>query len=52
MAANLDRYPLGRIVTHQFSVDDAQSAVITAQADEAMQVVINPTLAISRGGAQ
>lgn len=44
MAANLDRYPLGRIVTHQFGLDEAQQAVITAQSDEAMQVVINPSL--------
>jgi L-iditol 2-dehydrogenase len=52
MAANIERYSLGRIVTHQFSLDEAQSAVITAQSDEAMQVVINPTLPSGRGGAQ
>ena len=50
MAANLDRFPLGRIVTHQFGLDEAQQAVITAQSDEAMQVVINPNLAASAGG--
>jgi L-iditol 2-dehydrogenase len=44
MAANLGRYPLDKIVTHEFSLDDAQDAVIAAQADGAMQVVINPTL--------
>ncbi len=44
MAANLDRYPLDKIVTHEFSLDDAQDAVVTAQADGAMQVVINPTI--------
>lgn len=44
MAANLGRYPLQRIVTHQFALDDAQQAVVTAQADEAMQVVINPNI--------
>jgi L-iditol 2-dehydrogenase len=51
MAANLDRYPLGRIVSHQFSLDEAQNAVVTAQSDEAMQVVINPALAASQGVA-
>ena len=44
MAANLGRYPLQRIVTHQFALDEAQQAVVTAQADEAMQVVINPNI--------
>jgi L-iditol 2-dehydrogenase len=44
MAANLDHYPLDKIVTHEFSLDDAEHAVITAQGDGAMQVVINPTL--------
>jgi L-iditol 2-dehydrogenase len=52
MAANLDRYPLDKIVTHEFSLDDAEQAVITAQADGAMQVVINPTLITSQGVAQ
>jgi L-iditol 2-dehydrogenase len=51
MVANLDRYPLGRIVSHQFSLDEAQNAVVTAQSDEAMQVVINPALAASQGVA-
>jgi L-iditol 2-dehydrogenase len=50
MAANLGRYPLDKIVTHEFSLDDAEDAVITAQADGAMQVVINPTL--NQGEAQ
>jgi threonine dehydrogenase-like Zn-dependent dehydrogenase len=44
MAANLDRYPLDKIVTQEFSLDDAHDAVVTAQGDGAMQVVINPSL--------
>ena len=52
MAANIDRYPLDKIVTHEFSLDDAERAVITAQSDGAMQVVINPTLTTSQGAAQ
>jgi threonine dehydrogenase-like Zn-dependent dehydrogenase len=43
MAANLKHYPLDRIVTHRFGLDQAQDAVITAQSDGAMQVVIDPT---------
>jgi L-iditol 2-dehydrogenase len=50
MASNLDRYPLDKIVTHEFSLDDAQDAVTMAQADGAMQVVINPTL--NQGGSK
>ncbi|HEV7958146.1 MAG TPA: zinc-binding dehydrogenase, partial [Acidimicrobiales bacterium] len=50
MTANLSRYPLEKIVTHEFSLDRAEDAVIAAQADGAMQVVINPTL--SQGEAQ
>lgn len=52
MAANLDRYPLEKIVTHEFSLDDAEEAVVTAQADGAMQVVINPSRSTRQGAAQ
>lgn len=44
MAANLDRYPLRAIVTHRLPLAQAQDAVILAQSDGAMQVVIDPTL--------
>jgi L-iditol 2-dehydrogenase len=44
MAANLDRFPLDRIVTHHFGLDKATDAVLTAQSDRAMQVVIDPSL--------
>lgn len=44
MAANLGRFPLDRIVTHRFGLDRAEEAVITAQSDGAMQVVIEPSL--------
>jgi threonine dehydrogenase-like Zn-dependent dehydrogenase len=42
MAANIGRYPLGRIVTHRFALDQAADAVMTAQSDAAMQVAIDP----------
>jgi threonine dehydrogenase-like Zn-dependent dehydrogenase len=51
MAANQGRYDLERIVTHHFPLDRAQEAVVTAQADGAMQVVIDPTLAVGTKGS-
>lgn len=45
MAANLHRFPLGKIVTHEYSLSEADAAVRMAQSDDAMQVVINPNLA-------
>lgn len=42
MAANLGRYPLDRVVTHKFALDQAADAVVTAQSDAAMQVAIDP----------
>lgn len=44
MAANLDRYPLDRIVTHRFALDEGPEALATAQSGEAMQVVFDPAL--------
>ncbi len=44
MAANLGRYPLDRIVTHRFSLEEGPQALATAQSGEAMQVVFDPTL--------
>ena len=46
MAANLDRYPLGRIVSHVLPLDRAQEAVLLAQSGEAMQVALDPRLPI------
>ena len=43
MAANLSRYPLERIVTHRFPLDQAAEAVVVSQSDMAMQVVIDPS---------
>jgi threonine dehydrogenase-like Zn-dependent dehydrogenase len=44
MAANLDRYPLRRIVSHVLPLDRAQEAVLLAQSGEAMQVALDPRL--------
>ena len=42
MAANLERFPLHRILSHRFSLDRAGEAVRVAQSDGAIQVVIGP----------
>ncbi len=42
MAANLDRLPFHRIVSHRLPLARAQEAVELAQTDEAMKVVIAP----------
>jgi L-iditol 2-dehydrogenase len=42
MAANLDRLPFHRIVSHRMPLDRAQEGVELAQTDEAMKVVIAP----------
>jgi L-iditol 2-dehydrogenase len=44
MAANLDRYPLRKIVSHVLPLDRAQEAVLLAQSGEAMQVALDPRL--------
>jgi len=44
MAANLDRYPLRRIVSHVLPLDRAQEAVVLAQSGEALQVALDPRL--------
>jgi L-iditol 2-dehydrogenase len=43
MAANLRRFPLEKIVTHEYGLAQADEAVRMAQSDGAMQVVINPS---------
>jgi L-iditol 2-dehydrogenase len=40
MAANQDRLPLDKIVSHEFVLEDAEKALVTAQEDGAMQVVM------------
>ncbi len=42
MAANQDRLALTRIVSHQFPLDDVESAVLAAMNGDTMQVVIRP----------
>ncbi len=42
LAANLSRYPLDKIVTHRFGLSRAADALVVAQSDDAMQVVIDP----------
>jgi threonine dehydrogenase-like Zn-dependent dehydrogenase len=42
MAANLDRIPLSRFVSHRMPLDRAHEAVELAQTDAAMKVVIAP----------
>jgi threonine dehydrogenase-like Zn-dependent dehydrogenase len=44
MVANLDRYPLRRIVSHILPLDRAREAVLLAQSGEAMQVALDPRL--------
>lgn len=42
MAANLERLPFDRIVSHRFPIERAAEAVAVAQTDAAMKVVIAP----------
>jgi threonine dehydrogenase-like Zn-dependent dehydrogenase len=42
MAANLDRLPFDRIVTHRLPLEQAQQAIELAQTDAAMKVVMAP----------
>jgi L-iditol 2-dehydrogenase len=44
MAAHVDRFPLERIVTHRFGLESAEEAVIAAQSDRVMQVVMDPAM--------
>ncbi len=52
MAANLDRYPLDRILTHTFALEDAARALAVAQSGEAMQVAMDPALPPGSGGGE
>ena len=47
LAANLDRMPLDRFVTHRMPLDRAQDAVELAQTDAALKVVIAPNGVVS-----
>jgi threonine dehydrogenase-like Zn-dependent dehydrogenase len=42
MAANLDRLPFDRIVTHRMPLESAEEAMVIAQSGEAMKVVMAP----------
>jgi L-iditol 2-dehydrogenase len=42
MAANLERFPLERIVTHRLPLERAQEAIGISRSDGAMKVVISP----------
>jgi L-iditol 2-dehydrogenase len=42
MAANLDRLPFERIVTHRMPLEQAREAIELAQTDAAMKVVMAP----------
>lgn len=44
MVANLDRYPLRKIVSHILPLDRAREAILLAQSGEAMQVALDPRL--------
>ncbi len=52
MAANLGRYPLDRILTHTFALEDAAQALAVAQSGEAMQVAMDPALLPGSGGSK
>jgi threonine dehydrogenase-like Zn-dependent dehydrogenase len=49
MVANLDRYPLRKIVSHILPLDRARDAVLLAQSGEAMQVALDPRLPLGNG---
>jgi L-iditol 2-dehydrogenase len=49
MVANLDRYPLRKIVSHILPLDRAREAVLLAQSGEAMQVALDPRLPLGNG---
>jgi L-iditol 2-dehydrogenase len=49
MVANLDRYPLRKIVSHILPLDRAREAVRLAQSGEAMQVALDPRLPLGDG---
>jgi threonine dehydrogenase-like Zn-dependent dehydrogenase len=49
MVANLDRYPIRKIVSHILPLDRAQEAVLLAQSGEAMQVALDPRLPLGNG---
>ena len=49
MVANLDRYPLRKIVSHILPLDRAREAVLLAQSGEAMQVALDPRLPLGTG---
>jgi threonine dehydrogenase-like Zn-dependent dehydrogenase len=49
MAANLDRYPLRKIVSHILPLDRAREAVLLAQSGDAMQVALDPRLPLGNG---
>ena len=42
MAEQMDRYPLEKIVSHSFPLGTVEAALLLAQRDEAMQVVLDP----------
>jgi threonine dehydrogenase-like Zn-dependent dehydrogenase len=42
MAANLDRLPFEKLITHEFPLENARAALEAAQGDGAMQVVMRP----------
>jgi threonine dehydrogenase-like Zn-dependent dehydrogenase len=47
MLANLERYPLRSIVSHVLPLDRAREAVMLAQSGDAMQVALDPRLALA-----
>ncbi len=42
LAASLDRFPLGEVVTHRFALERAREALEVSQTDAAMKVVLDP----------
>ena len=44
LAANMNRYPLGSIVTHRYSLEDAHAALAMAQSGASMQVAFDPSV--------
>lgn len=51
MLANLDRYPLRKIVSHILPLDRATEAVMLAQSGSAMQVALDPRLPLGSAPA-
>jgi L-iditol 2-dehydrogenase len=42
MVRGRDQFPWEDLITHKFSLDDAEKAILTSMSDESMKVLIKP----------